>query len=114
MEYHNLIKVVKESLEVEATSTFNPTQGLKKDSPVKDSNKDSEKLERIIHEWGYIHSQGPQGGGGERHQVTASAKTTLLKSHWNIRTVVGQMWSWMRVGIFPKARPENHCWLLIK
>ncbi len=31
-------------MEVEATSTFNPTQRLQKDSPVKDSNKDSEKL----------------------------------------------------------------------
>ncbi len=31
-------------MEVEATSTFNPTQRLQKESPVKDSNKDSEKL----------------------------------------------------------------------
>ncbi len=30
---------------MESSSSFNPTQGLKKDSPVKDSNKDSEKLE---------------------------------------------------------------------
>ncbi len=45
MEYHQLDKVVKESLEVEATDSFDPTKGLKSDSPVKDSNKDSEKLE---------------------------------------------------------------------
>ncbi|WWB73941.1 adhesin [Mycoplasmoides genitalium] len=46
VEYHNLNKkVVKESLEVEATDSFDPTQRLKKESPVKDSNKDSEKLE---------------------------------------------------------------------
>ncbi len=45
MEYHNLNnQVVKESLEVESSSSFDPTQGLKKESPVKDSNKDSEKL----------------------------------------------------------------------
>ncbi|WP_462217251.1 hypothetical protein [Mycoplasmoides genitalium] len=44
LEYHQLDKVVKESLEVEATSTFNPTQRLKKESPVKDSSKNSEKL----------------------------------------------------------------------
>ncbi len=45
MEYHNLNnQVVKESLEVEATSSFDPTQRLKSGSPVKDSNKDSEKL----------------------------------------------------------------------
>ncbi len=29
---------------MESSSSFNPTQGLQKDSPVKDSNKDSEKL----------------------------------------------------------------------
>ncbi|MEG3613048.1 hypothetical protein V4Q74_00315 [Mycoplasmoides genitalium] len=46
VEYHNLNnQVVKESLEVEATDSFDPTQGLKSDSPMKDSNKDSEKLE---------------------------------------------------------------------
>ncbi len=46
MEYHNLNnQVVKESLEVKATDSFDPTKGLQKDSPVKDSNKDSEKLE---------------------------------------------------------------------
>ncbi|WP_462218458.1 adhesin [Mycoplasmoides genitalium] len=45
LEYHNLNnQVVKESLEVESSSSFNPTQRLQKDSPVKDSNKDSEKL----------------------------------------------------------------------
>ncbi|WP_462216121.1 hypothetical protein [Mycoplasmoides genitalium] len=45
MEYHKLSKdVVKESLEVESSSSFDPNQGLKKESPVKDSNKDSEKL----------------------------------------------------------------------
>ncbi|AFQ03010.1 MgPa adhesin [Mycoplasmoides genitalium M2321] len=44
LEYHQLDKVVKESLEVESSSSFNPTQRLKKDSPEKDSNKDSEKL----------------------------------------------------------------------
>ncbi|WP_462218589.1 adhesin P1 [Mycoplasmoides genitalium] len=46
VEYHNLNnQVVKESLEVEATDSFDPTQRLKSGSPVKDSNKDSEKLE---------------------------------------------------------------------
>ncbi|WP_462218123.1 adhesin P1 [Mycoplasmoides genitalium] len=46
VEYHNLNnQVVKESLEVEATDSFDPTQRLKSDSPMKDSNKDSEKLE---------------------------------------------------------------------
>ncbi|WWB79536.1 adhesin [Mycoplasmoides genitalium] len=46
MEYHNLNnQVVKESLEVEATDSFDPTQRLKKDSPVKDSSKTGEKLE---------------------------------------------------------------------
>ncbi len=45
MEYHQLDKVVKESLEVESSSSFDPTKGLQKDSPMKDSNKDSEKLE---------------------------------------------------------------------
>ncbi|WP_462217327.1 hypothetical protein [Mycoplasmoides genitalium] len=60
VEYHNLNnQVVKESLEVESSSSFDPTQRLKKESPVKDSNKDSEKLEESVHEWGYIHSQGP-------------------------------------------------------
>ncbi len=46
MEYHKLSKdVVKESLEVDTSgSTFDPTKRLQKDSPVKDSNKDSEKL----------------------------------------------------------------------
>ncbi|WP_462218136.1 hypothetical protein [Mycoplasmoides genitalium] len=29
---------------IDTSSSFDPTQGLKKDSPVKDSNKDSEKL----------------------------------------------------------------------
>ncbi|WP_445997767.1 hypothetical protein [Mycoplasmoides genitalium] len=46
MEYHNLNnQVVKESLEVESSSSFDPTQGLQKDSPVKDSSKTGEKLE---------------------------------------------------------------------
>nr|WP_238532025.1 adhesin [Mycoplasmoides genitalium] len=46
VEYHKLSKkVVKESLEVEASFHFNPTQRLKKDSPVKDSTKTGEKLE---------------------------------------------------------------------
>ncbi len=46
MEYHKLSKdVVKESLGVDTSgSTFDPTKRLKKDSPMKDSNKDSEKL----------------------------------------------------------------------
>ncbi|WP_462217976.1 adhesin [Mycoplasmoides genitalium] len=45
LEYHNLNnQVVKESLEVEATDSFDPTKRLQKESPVKDSNKDSEKL----------------------------------------------------------------------
>ncbi len=45
MEYHNLNnQVVKESLEVEATDSFDPTQRLQKDSPVKDSSKQGEKL----------------------------------------------------------------------
>ncbi len=45
VEYHNLNnQVVKESLGVESSSSFNPTQRLQKDSPMKDSNKDSEKL----------------------------------------------------------------------
>ncbi|AAC71410.1 adhesin P1 [Mycoplasmoides genitalium] len=46
LEYHNLNnQVVKESLEVKATqSSFNPTQRLQKDSPVKDSSKQGEKL----------------------------------------------------------------------
>ncbi|WP_422392172.1 adhesin, partial [Mycoplasmoides genitalium] len=45
MEYHNLNnQVVKESLEVEATSNFDPTQRLKSGSPVKDSSKTGEKL----------------------------------------------------------------------
>ncbi|WP_462218451.1 adhesin [Mycoplasmoides genitalium] len=49
MEYHNLNnQVVKESLEVEATSTFNPTQRLKKDSPVKDDSKTGEKLSEAM------------------------------------------------------------------
>ncbi|WP_462216890.1 hypothetical protein [Mycoplasmoides genitalium] len=47
VEYHKLSKdVVKESLGVDTSgSTFDPTKRLKKESPVKDSNKDSEKLE---------------------------------------------------------------------
>ncbi|WP_338433780.1 adhesin [Mycoplasmoides genitalium] len=48
VEYHQLDKVVKESLEVEATDSFDPTQGLKSDSPMKDSNKDSEKLSEAM------------------------------------------------------------------
>ncbi|AFQ02881.1 MgPa adhesin [Mycoplasmoides genitalium M2321] len=45
LEYHQLDKVVKESLGVDTSgSTFDPTQRLQKDSPVKDSSKDSEKL----------------------------------------------------------------------
>ncbi|WP_238532029.1 adhesin [Mycoplasmoides genitalium] len=49
VEYHQLDKkVVKESLEVEATSTFNPTQRLKSDSPMKDSTKTGEKLQETM------------------------------------------------------------------
>ncbi|WP_462217917.1 adhesin [Mycoplasmoides genitalium] len=49
LEYHNLNnQVVKESLEVESSSSFNPTQRLQKESPVKDSNKDSEKLSETM------------------------------------------------------------------
>ncbi|MEG3641974.1 adhesin [Mycoplasmoides genitalium] len=48
LEYHQLDKVVKESLEVEATSTFNPTQRLQSMGPEKDSNKDSEKLSEAM------------------------------------------------------------------
>ncbi len=49
MEYHNLNnQVVKESLEVEATDSFDPTKRLQKDSPMKDSNKDSEKLSEAM------------------------------------------------------------------
>ncbi|WP_462217261.1 adhesin P1 [Mycoplasmoides genitalium] len=45
VEYHKLSKkVVKESLEVEATDSFDPTQRLKKESPMKDSSKTGEKL----------------------------------------------------------------------
>ncbi|WP_462217319.1 hypothetical protein [Mycoplasmoides genitalium] len=45
VEYHNLNnQVVKESLEVEATSNFDPTQRLKKESPESDSSKTGEKL----------------------------------------------------------------------
>nr|WP_237711671.1 adhesin [Mycoplasmoides genitalium] len=44
MEYHQLDKVVKESLEVEATSNFDPTKRLQKESPKKDSSKQAEKL----------------------------------------------------------------------
>ncbi|MEG3620450.1 adhesin [Mycoplasmoides genitalium] len=45
LEYHKLSKdVVKESLEVEATDSFDPTQRLQKDSPMKDSSKQGEKL----------------------------------------------------------------------
>ncbi len=45
LEYHQLDKVVKESLEVEATDSFDPTKRLQKDSPVKDDSKTGEKLE---------------------------------------------------------------------
>ncbi|AFQ02958.1 hypothetical protein [Mycoplasmoides genitalium] len=49
LEYHQLDKVVKESLGVDTSgSTFDPTQRLKKDSPMKDSNKDSEKLSEAM------------------------------------------------------------------
>ncbi|WP_462216893.1 adhesin [Mycoplasmoides genitalium] len=49
LEYHKLSKdVVKEGLEVEATDSFNPTQRLQKESPVKDSNKNSEKLSEAM------------------------------------------------------------------
>nr|WP_265736583.1 hypothetical protein [Mycoplasmoides genitalium] len=54
LEYHKLSKdVVKESLGVEATqSSFNPTQRLKKDSPMKDTGKMGEKLsETMLHRW---------------------------------------------------------------
>nr|ADJ67827.1 MgPa adhesin [Mycoplasmoides genitalium] len=45
VEYHQLDKVVKESLEVEATSNFDPTKRLQKESPQKDPAKEStEKL----------------------------------------------------------------------
>nr|ADJ67836.1 MgPa adhesin [Mycoplasmoides genitalium] len=45
LEYHQLDKkVVKESLGVESSSSFNPTQRLKKESPMKDSSKQGEKL----------------------------------------------------------------------
>ena len=45
VEYHNLNnQVVKESLEVEATDSFDPTQRLKKESPESDSSKTGEKL----------------------------------------------------------------------
>ncbi|WP_238532014.1 adhesin [Mycoplasmoides genitalium] len=49
VEYHQLDKkVVKESLEVEATDSFNPTQRLQKDSPMKDSTKTGEKLQETM------------------------------------------------------------------
>ncbi len=35
-------------MEVEATSTFNPTQGLQKDSPMKDDSKTGEKLSEAM------------------------------------------------------------------
>ncbi|WP_462217136.1 adhesin [Mycoplasmoides genitalium] len=46
LEYHKLSKdVVKESLGVDTSgSTFDPTKRLQKDSPVKDSSKQGEKL----------------------------------------------------------------------
>ncbi|WP_462218318.1 adhesin [Mycoplasmoides genitalium] len=49
LEYHNLNnQVVKESLEVESSSSFNPTQRLQKDSPMKDSSKQGEKLSEAM------------------------------------------------------------------
>ncbi|WP_238532012.1 adhesin [Mycoplasmoides genitalium] len=49
VEYHKLSKkVVKESLEVEATDSFDPTQRLQKDSPMKDSTKTGEKLQETM------------------------------------------------------------------
>ncbi|AFQ04080.1 MgPa adhesin [Mycoplasmoides genitalium M6320] len=49
LEYHKLSKdVVKESLGVEATNSFNPTQRLQKDSPVKDDSKTGEKLQETM------------------------------------------------------------------
>ncbi|WP_462218412.1 adhesin [Mycoplasmoides genitalium] len=45
MEYHNLNnQVVKESLEVEATDSFDPTKRLQSMGPEKDSSKQGEKL----------------------------------------------------------------------
>ncbi|WP_462217398.1 hypothetical protein [Mycoplasmoides genitalium] len=52
MEYHNLNnQVVKESLEVEATDSFDPTQRLKSDSPVKDSTKTVRNSPKQLHQW---------------------------------------------------------------
>nr|ADJ67839.1 MgPa adhesin [Mycoplasmoides genitalium] len=49
LEYHQLDKkVVKESLEVEATDSFDPTKRLQKDSPMKDSTKTGEKLQETM------------------------------------------------------------------
>ncbi|MEG3642147.1 adhesin P1 [Mycoplasmoides genitalium] len=49
VEYHNLNnQVVKESLEVEATDSFDPTKRLQSMGPEKDSNKDSEKLSEAM------------------------------------------------------------------
>ncbi|WP_237711690.1 adhesin [Mycoplasmoides genitalium] len=49
LEYHNLNnQVVKESLEVEATDSFNPTQRLQKESPEKDDSKSQEKLQETM------------------------------------------------------------------
>ncbi|AFQ03019.1 adhesin P1 [Mycoplasmoides genitalium] len=61
LEYHNLNnQVVKESLGVDTSgSTFDPTQRLQKDSPVKDSSKQGEKLSLAdggSMSGGYIHS----------------------------------------------------------
>ncbi|WP_462216785.1 adhesin [Mycoplasmoides genitalium] len=49
LEYHNLNnQVVKESLGVESSSSFNPTQGLQSDSPMKDDSKTGEKLQETM------------------------------------------------------------------
>ncbi|WP_445997701.1 hypothetical protein [Mycoplasmoides genitalium] len=54
MEYHNLNnQVVKESLEVESSSSFDPTKGLKSGSPVKDSTKTVRNSKN--HPWVGLH-----------------------------------------------------------
>ncbi|AFQ04113.1 MgPa adhesin [Mycoplasmoides genitalium M6320] len=98
VEYHKLSKdVVKESLGVEATDSFDPTQRLQKDSPMKDTGKMGEKLQETMSSMMVgLHPLARPSRlrwKNKVDQVTPSPNPTLLKSHWNIKTTVGQMWS---------------------
>ncbi|AFQ03121.1 MgPa adhesin [Mycoplasmoides genitalium M2321] len=115
VEYHNLNnQVVKESLEVEATDSFDPTQGLQKDSPEKDSTKTGEKLSETT-------SSMSSGGATSTRKALkveverGSQSDSLLKNDFAKKPLKHKNNSGevklAASGEFPQERFENRCWL---